>query len=222
MYVEQDMKKMKAGCNYESMAYEFNLFIGQIHGLKPPVEVKQKNHQLTEALSVKLNSTVINEDICFTANQCQSNATCYFNKTIQKYSCKCADGHKNCINKAAQNYNDKCKIKERLPESDPCSMNLCKNGTTCIVKVRKDMLKYECHNESRLDQQMLHDSDNEDNMTDVNNITNETIPTKRSLAAISLNDTAAGTTIDTNHIRLSTIGLLTSVVWFQYLYQMAT
>ncbi|KAK6108586.1 hypothetical protein QQG55_32640 [Brugia pahangi] len=153
-------------------------------------------------------------------------------------------------------------------------MSLCKNGTTCIAKVRKDILTYECHNESIInktkpircdekvelisidkvewikqlkelkelkmkeikkqnheltsgirngsDQQMLHDSDNEDNMTDVNNTTNETIPTKNSLAAISLNDTAAGTTIDTNHIQLSTIGLLTSLVWFQYLYQMAT
>nr|CRZ25115.1 BMA-MEC-9 [Brugia malayi] len=278
--------------------------------LESPVEVKQKSHQLTEALSVKLNSSgttdnVINEDICCMANQCQSNATCYFNKTIQKYSCKCKDGQKDCIkkiNKAMQNYN----------ESDPCSMSVCKNGTTCIAKVRKDILTHECHNESRAcdvnvnpclnkttnsyltifvivhldlllsgrflfinktkpircdekvelisidkvewikqlkelkdkelkmkeikkqnheltsgirngsDQQMLHDSDNEDNMTDVNNTTNETIPTKNSLAAISLNDTAAGITIDTNHIRLSTIGLLTSLVWFQYLYQVAT
>ncbi|VIO98716.1 Uncharacterized protein BM_BM2883 [Brugia malayi] len=243
-------------------------------GLESPVEVKQKSHQLTEALSVKLNSSgttdnVINEDICCMANQCQSNATCYFNKTIQKYSCKCKDGQKDCIkkiNKAMQNYN----------ESDPCSMSVCKNGTTCIAKVRKDILTHECHNESIInktkpircdekvelisidkvewikqlkelkdkelkmkeikkqnheltsgirngsDQQMLHDSDNEDNMTDVNNTTNETIPTKNSLAAISLNDTAAGITIDTNHIRLSTIGLLTSLVWFQYLYQVAT
>lgn len=89
---------------------------------------------------------------------------------------------------------------------------------------------------------MLHGVSKEGNIADVrenlvNNTINETIPTKRSLVqinlndsvagiftnnrspiAINLNDTSAGTTTDIYHIGSSTIGFLITLIWFSYFY----
>uniref|UniRef100_A0A0R3RPS9 Uncharacterized protein n=1 Tax=Elaeophora elaphi TaxID=1147741 RepID=A0A0R3RPS9_9BILA len=91
------------------------------------------------------------------------------------------------------------------------------------------------------DTQISRDIGEEKKITNLlNNTLNETIPTKRSSTATSLNDSLvrmftnnkspmaidlndipAGTTTDINHIRSSTIAFLMSLVCFSYFYRLA-